>query len=144
MDVLFKILVAAFFAMVTMTAFSYAVSTTFRELYKEPVLLQYFLKKTHLKESAELQAIFAWIIHYFIGLGFVVGYHFLWSKQLFDTLLWATFIGTVSGIIGVLGWHLIFNYTRHQPKIDFKGYYLQLIIAHIIFALTAFGIYFYI
>jgi hypothetical protein len=31
--------------------------------------------------------------------------------------------------------------TNHQPPIDFKGYYIQLFFAHIIFAVTATALY---
>lgn len=144
MHIIFNLLIAAFLAMITMTGFSYIVSATFRELYKEPVLLTYFLKELKWNLSATLKSILAWLLHYLIGLGFVIGYHLLWTNNLLPTTWGVGFLlGTISGIIGIIGWIFIFRYTQHEPKIDFKGYYLQLLLAHIIFGLTAYAAYVY-
>ncbi|WP_432671735.1 hypothetical protein [Flavobacterium sp. SM2513] len=144
MDLIHRLLLSAFFAMVTMTGFSYAVSSAFRKLYKEPVLLTYFLKELHLTVSKPLQHLLAWTLHYLIGLGFVIGYHLLWQYRLLP-LTWGVgfLLGTVSGIVGIIGWIFIFSYTKHEPKIDFKGYYIQLLLAHIIFGVTAYVAYVY-
>ncbi|WP_035759584.1 hypothetical protein [Flavobacterium tegetincola] len=144
MHLFYRLLICAFFAMVTMTAFSYIISATFRALYKEPVLLTYFLDELQLKVSERLKSILAWILHYCIGLGFVVCYHLLWTYQL-PFIRWESglLLGAISGIIGILGWVFIFRYTHHKPKIDFIGYYLQLLAAHIIFGLTAYACYVY-
>ena len=47
----------------------------------------------------------------------------------------------LSGVIGIISWIIIFKMTDHQPPIDFKGYYIQLFFAHIIFAITATALY---
>lgn len=144
MNIVYTILITALFAMVTMTAFSYLISKSFKELYKEPVLLTYFLDALHLEVSENLKIILAWILHYLIGLGFVVGYHLIWTNELLP-LTWTIglLLGTLSGIIGIIGWIFIFKYTKHEPKIDYKGYYIQLLFAHIIFGLTAYISYIY-
>jgi len=144
MELIWKLLLCAFFAMITMTGFSYILSNTFRKLYKEPVLLTYFLEELHLSLPPFLKSIFAWMLHYLIGLGFVIGYHLLWYNDLLSMTWFVAFIlGAVSGIIGIIGWVFIFGYTQHEPKIDLKGYYLQLLIAHIIFGFTAYATYVY-
>lgn len=144
MELVCKLLLSAFFAMITMTGFSYIVSNTFRELYKEPVLLTYFFDELNLEVGSALKNVLAWLLHYSIGLGFVIGYHLLWYNRLLSmTWLVAFLLGAVSGIIGIFGWVFIFGYTQHEPKIDLKGYYLQLLIAHIIFGLTAYATYIY-
>lgn len=144
MDDFYKILITALLSIITMTSFSYLISKAFRELYKEPVLLTYFLNVMKIKISPGLQIFLAWMLHYLIGLGFVIVYHLIWQAHLLP-LNWQVgfLIGFVSGIIGIIGWVLIFNYTDHQPKIDFKGYYLQLLFAHIIFGCTAYVAYRY-
>ena len=139
---LYNLIISAFFAMITMTTFSYIISNSFRKLYKEPVLLTYFLDKLGIETSSSMKIFLAWLLHYLIGLGFVLGYHLIWKNNILP-LTWtiSILLGTSSGIIGVLGWMLIFSYTNHRPKIDFKGYYIQLVLAHIIFGVTAYAVY---
>ncbi|MCV2483608.1 hypothetical protein OD917_01635 [Flavobacterium sp. SH_e] len=125
-----------------MTWFSYAMSKSFRELYKEPVLLSFALKKTNISLSEESQNTWGWLIHYIIGFLFVMGYHVLWVKNILPiSPLSALILGVISGVIGILSWVIIFKMANHQPPIDFKGYYIQLFFAHIIFAATATALY---
>lgn len=125
-----------------MTWFSYAMSKNFRELYKEPVLLSFALKKTNISLSEDSQKTWGWLIHYIIGFLFVMGYHIVWVKNILPVSpLNALLLGVISGVIGILSWIIIFKMTNHQPPIDFKGYYIQLFFAHIIFAVTATALY---
>jgi hypothetical protein len=142
LHLLLQILISSIAATSAMTLFSYIISASFRELYKEPVLLTYLLTKFHVEVSAPTKTILAWLLHYFIGLLFVIGYHFLWVYDLAE-FSWrvALLFGAISGIIGILGWVILFKIVPQKPNIDFKGYYLQLFFAHIIFGLTAFWIY---
>ncbi|WP_281633451.1 hypothetical protein [Flavobacterium luteolum] len=125
-----------------MTLFSYVISKNFRELYKEPVLLSFAIKKTNISLSEESQKTWGWLIHYIIGFLFVMGYHIVWVKNILPVSpLNALLLGVISGVIGILSWIIIFKMTDHQPPIDFKGYYIQLFFAHIIFAVTATTLY---
>lgn len=121
-----------------MTWFSYAMSRNFRELYKEPVLLAYAIDKIGINLSARAARIWGWLSHYLIGFLFVVGYHLLWLNypELMSPI-GVLVLGAVSGIIGILSWVLIFKMTQYQPQIDFKGYYIQLFFAHMIFSIVA-------
>ena len=137
-NVFLQILLASIAATSAMTLFSYIISASFRELYKEPVLLTYILSKLNLDLSTKTKAVLAWILHYFIGLIFVVAYHILWFYNILDlSFLSVLFLGAASGIIGIIGWMFMFKITDHKPRIDFKGYYIQLFFAHVIFAITA-------
>jgi hypothetical protein len=138
-----QILIASIAATSAMTLFSYVVSTSFRELYKEPVLLTFILSKLKLDLSLKTKAILAWLLHYFIGLIFVVIYHILWFYSILKlSLLSALLLGAISGIIGIISWMFLFKITDHKPAIDFKGYYIQLFFAHIIFGITAALVYY--
>ena len=53
----------------------------------------------------------------------------------------ALILGAISGIIGIVSWVIIFKISDYKPKIDFKGYYLQLFLVHVIFGLSAFAVY---
>lgn len=135
---LFQVVIVSIVATSVMTLFSYVISASFGELYKEPVLLTYVLGKINLELSLKTKKKLAWLLHYIIGVIFVLIYHFLWIKAILSLSIANGFLlGTASGIIGIIGWLLIFKITDYKPKIDFKGYYLQLFFAHIIFTLVA-------
>lgn len=125
-----------------MTWFSYAMSQNFRELYKEPVLLSYAIDKMKIDLSTQAKINWGWILHYAIGLCFVVEYHIIWVKDIAPiSPLSALLLGAISGVIGIISWIIIFKMTHHQPPIDFRGYYIQLFFAHIIFAIVATALY---
>jgi hypothetical protein len=135
--ILATLLLATFAATSLMTAFSYLVSESFRKLYKEPLLLQFMLDKTGASLSGTVKAIAAWIIHYLIGLLFVTGYYLLYTFGMYGfTWVSGLIFGVIIGVIGILGWQLMFSLANYTPKIDFKGYYIQLYIAHLIFGLA--------
>ena len=136
------ILLAAFAATSLMTAFSYLMSATFRELYKEPLLLQYLMTRFHLGLAGKWKFIAGWALHYSIGLFFALAYYMLWRLNLYEiTWLSALIFGVVIGIIGIGGWVGMFILSNYQPRIDFRGYYLQLFFAHLIFAMTLYIVY---
>jgi len=138
-----QVLIASIAATSAMTLFSYAISKSFRELYKEPVLLTFVLSKLKLDLSLNTKAILAWLVHYLIGLIFVVIYHILWYYNILDlSVLSAILLGALSGIIGIISWMFLFKITDYKPKIDFKGYYIQLFFAHVLFGLTAALVYY--
>lgn len=137
-----QIIVTTIAATSAMTLFSYVVSASARELYKEPVLLTYVLASLNIEITLKTKVILSWILHYIIGLFFIVVYHIFWFYD-FAALSWlsAFLFGFASGIIGILGWIFLFEIVPKKPNIDFKGYYIQLLIAHIIFGLAGFAVY---
>lgn len=136
------ILLATFAATSLMTAFSYLVSEAFRELYKEPLLLQYLMTRFNFGITGIWKVIAGWTLHYLIGLIFVVIFHVLWQWGLYNiTWLTGLIYGIVIGIIGIGGWVVMFILSNYKPRIDFKGYYLQLFIAHLVFAMTTVFVY---
>ncbi|MGO4770510.1 hypothetical protein ACEN2I_02520 [Flavobacterium sp. W22_SRS_FK3] len=137
-----KILIASIAATSAMTLFSYVISKSFRELYKEPVLLTFVLSKLKLDLPLKTKTTIAWFLHYFIGLFFVTSYHLFWVNDILKTsFLNALLLGALSGIVGIIGWILLFKIADFKPKIDFKGYYIQLFFAHVIFGITATFVY---
>ncbi|WP_264537446.1 hypothetical protein [Flavobacterium sp. N1736] len=139
---LLQIVISTIAATSLMTLFSYAVSASTRELYKEPVLLTYIFTKFHIEVSPKTKNILAWLLHYIIGLLFVIAYHYLWFYNIFEFSWRVAFLfGAISGIIGILGWIVLFEIVPQKPNIDFKGYYTQLFFAHVIFGLVAFFVY---
>jgi len=142
LTILLQIICATIAATSVMTLFSYIVSESARKLYKEPVLLTYLLHSFKVEVSAGTKVVLAWLLHYIIGLIFVIIYHFLWYYGIVEmSWLVALLLGVVSGIVGVLGWMLLFEIVPQKPNIDFKGYYIQLLVAHIFFGITAYAVY---
>lgn len=137
-----QLLTVSIIATAAMTWFSYFMSKQFQELYKEPVLLSFVLSKFKMKSSVKSEKIMGWFLHFLIGFLFVLAYHILWINDILPiSIPSALLLGAISGIIGIISWMFIFKISNHQPHIDFKGYYLQLFFAHIIFALTATAFY---
>ncbi|KDN55663.1 hypothetical protein [Flavobacterium seoulense] len=139
---LIQIGISSIVATSVMTIFSYLVSASFRELYKEPVLLSYCISSFNISLSDKVKRILSWLIHYGIGFMFVLGYHLIWEYRIIEkSWLSALILGIISGIIGIASWLSIFKISKYEPNIDFKGYYLQLFIAHVLFALAALPVY---
>ncbi|OXA75919.1 hypothetical protein SAMN05444397_11267 [Flavobacterium aquidurense] len=139
---IFQIIIVSIAATSTMTLFSYAVSASFREIYKEPLLLSYLLHNLKINLSNASKNILGWLIHYGIGVIFVVVYHYFWARNILElNFLHALLLGIASGIVGIISWMIFFKLSHYQPRIDFKGFYIQLFVAHIIFALTATAVY---
>lgn len=138
----FQIIMVAIAATSSMTLFSYAVSAQYRELYKEPLLLTYLLGNFKINLPMASKNTLSWLIHYAIGVLFVIVYYYFWAHNLLQlTFLHALLLGVASGITGIISWMILFKISLYRPKIDYKGYYIQLFIAHIIFALTATAVY---
>ncbi len=137
-----KIILATIAGTSVMTAFSYLASEAFNKLWKEPVLLNLVVAKANVELTPRRKSIFGWVIHYVIGLAFVLCYEFVWNNFDIDpTWFCGLIFGIISGLIGIFSWFLMFKLPEEKPKIKFKHYYLQLFIAHIFFALTVIAVY---
>jgi hypothetical protein len=74
-----------------------------------------------------------YILHYLAGLIFSICYKFFWDRRKRKPGYMNSLIGGfINGIFGVGIWHTLFK-AIHRPWLGLKKYYLQLIIAHIIF-----------
>lgn len=136
------IIIATLAGTSVMTAFSYLASESFNKLWKEPVLLNLVASKAKIEFSPRRKSLFGWLVHYLIGLAFVLIYHFIWKTSYADpTWFCGLIFGILSGLIGIFSWFFLFKIPTEKPKIKVKQYYLQLFFAHIFFALTVVAIY---
>ena len=119
-----------------MSLFSYLISKSFRKLFTEPVLINYVIALFRIDIKPKMTSALGWILHYFVGLLFVLLYHWLWRNGIMDED-WSLWLGCASGIVGVLGWMIIFRLPRKEPRVAFVEYYVQLFFAHVIFAISA-------
>src|SRR6218665_699929 len=134
--VIIELLLISIGATSAMTWFSYVMSGSFRELYKESILLNFALERTHISHSQRYEEKWGWLIHYIVGFLFVLGYHIIWIENILPVSLLSTLLlGVTSGVVGIFSWIFIFKITRYQAPIDFNGCYIQLLFAHVFFAL---------
>jgi hypothetical protein len=130
--ILKKILIGALVGTSAMTGYSYLVSDNSHRQFREPVLLNKFMKRSGLpvqKESSK-----GWILHYTTGLLFATAYHKLWRfSRLQPSIKMGAVLGAVSGLVGIGVWKLLYNFYTHPPQTHERKYYKQLFAAHIIF-----------
>lgn len=131
-----NIIISGLAATSAMTLFSYIVSDRQDENFREPDLLAAFLKKSF-DTGKEISPPLGWATHYLIGTGFATGYTLLLrlagtrpsSKN-------GILYGALAGATGLAWWKVLFENHPNPPKTHRKGFYAQLIIAHLIFGLT--------
>jgi len=126
-----------------MTWFNYFITKKLQKTYKEPVVLATLFSELPLHFSHGIKRKIGWMIHFLIGFIYVTIYHILLDEYVLSiSAESALLLGIISGIIGILGWAILFRITNYKPKIDYVKYYIQLFFAHIIFALVAVFLYY--
>ena len=138
-----RMLSAAFAGTAVMTVFSYIVAEIMNTQFREPQLLNRLLSSSKMiKGKFRKSSLAGWLIHYSIGTMFVLCFAILWDyTQIGIGWTSATIFGFCAGIVGILGWKTMFTLNSDPPEILLKDFSVQLIIAHIIFALGAFVFY---
>lgn len=130
--------VAASTGTTVMTLFSYLVSLMSNENFSEPEHLGTLMHRLAPGSSKKLTQAAGWGAHYLVGLLFVLVYHELWKngkiKKTFSTGL---VLGLLSGALAVLIWRSTLKSHPAPPWIDFTKFYIQLVPAHMVFAVCA-------
>lgn len=135
--------IATIMATTLMTLFSYTVAWIVGQPFREPFLLAVLLNKFKVTDNTTNRVI-GWILHYVLGWLFVLFFEVvLQLKWLSVSWSSALIYGVVIGIMGILGWKILFRVTNKKPKMNYTGYYTQLFIAHVIFAFTMVACYMY-
>ncbi len=121
-----------------MTLFSYLVSVADGENFSEPERLGQLADRLLPTLNKEQSQALGWLGHYGVGLLFSLVYVELWRRRwpkssIKNNLL----IGGISGIIAVAIWKTTFKMHPLPPALSFNKYYLQLIPAHVVFAVFA-------
>lgn len=129
-----KIAIAAFSATNVMTTFSYLLSAKFKELFKNPVMMDFLLEGIGVKLKGKWHKAGGWIAHYIIGFAFVICYEAVWryTTVQFGFLSGVVF-GVLSGLFGILCWRAIYLTSIHDD-VSRRSYYIQLFFGHILFA----------
>lgn len=133
--VFLKILISAFVGTFMMTAFSYLISYLSSHNFKEPELLNLLTsKEKRIPFKVKKKSIFGFIIHYLIGCLFVVCFYlFLEFTGFSYSLITGSGLGFIAGLTGVLGWKIAFKLHKNPVDIPLTKFFIQLVIAHIIF-----------
>lgn len=140
MEAILKIAAGACIGTSLMTLFSYLLSGLLNKQFREPVLLNSFLKRLRFTNPENIPAVSGWIIHYSIGTIFVLVYHLVWiTTMLSPNILSGSLLGFTNGLVGMAGWALVFRIHPNPPSIDNKAHYLHLLFAHILFGISATG-----
>ena len=121
-----------------MTLFSYLVSLATDKNFSEPEHLGTMMHRL-VPGTSKTQTQFAgWGAHYVVGLLFVLAYRELWKTgKIKKTIVNGLILGALSGALAVLVWKATMKAHPAPPWIDFTNYYIQLVPAHIVFAVCA-------
>lgn len=133
------IVVSGFIATSLMTLFSYLISNIKGRQFREPELLNILISRSTLFPwKIKKDSWVGWAIHYSIGWFFVICFYLIWKyTKMEPSVATGALFGFLAGIIGISGWKIFFLLHHDPPEIDFKNFYIQLIVAHIIFGLGA-------
>ena len=120
-----------------MTVFSYICGYITGHQFREPELLNQLVKTSVIPLKPNKKNILGWMIHLGFGVIFGVILKLSWSYFNFSSIIGFSIIaGIIAGMMGVLGWQVMFRLNPRPPKIQLRKFYLQLVIAHIIFTFT--------
>jgi hypothetical protein len=121
-----------------MTLFSYGMAAVFRQQFREPKLLNILaIRLKILNASSGKNHPVGWVIHYVIGVLFVALIEWIRETAGFSPLpLYYIVAGTSCGLIGVVMWFITFRIHPNPPKLRYRAFYIQLILAHITFGLA--------
>ncbi|MCW3105383.1 MAG: hypothetical protein JWO09_3823 [Bacteroidetes bacterium] len=126
-----KAISAGIYGTTAMTAFSYALSVRKKSDFREPALLGKILHRNGLKKPAA--KISGWLVHYAVGFLFTLAYDAIWRKKNIRIVPSGIVMGGICGLIGVAVWKATFRLQAVPPLINYKKFYRQLIIAHLVF-----------
>jgi hypothetical protein len=133
-----KIALAGIMGTNVMTLFSYLVSALAKENFSEPDHLSTMINRLAPGISKKWLKVAGWGAHYAVGILFAAVYAELWENgTIKPSVKNGLMIGVLSGAIAVLIWKATFKVHPLPPWIDFKNYYLQLVPAHVVFAVIA-------
>lgn len=133
---LIVILTGSLVATTAMTLFSYIVAYLSNSNFKEPELLNILLNNSQLPISPSKKSIVGWSGHYILGLIFGLIFYMLFTYTPLNISIFnCIWYGIAAGIMGIIGWEIMFRISRNPPKIKLRSFYIQLIIAHLLFGI---------
>ncbi|MDB5015719.1 MAG: hypothetical protein JWQ84_551 [Mucilaginibacter sp.] len=133
-----KILLPGITGTCFMTLFSYLLSIIKKEDFSEPKHLATMLHRVIPHTSKKVNQVAGWNAHFAVGLVFATAYVELWERgEIKPSVKNGLLLGAVSGLLAVAIWKLTFKLHPLPPWINYNKYYMQLVPAHVVFALFA-------
>lgn len=133
-----KLIITTIVATTIMTLFSVLASSLTENQFNEPFILAVLFGNIGQNVLTACQLILGYILHYAIGLAFVLIFVFLWKKfNIRPSFLSGAVFGFVTGIMGIAAWMITFKSHPDPPVINYTLFYAQLLVAHIIFGFTS-------
>lgn len=133
----FKTILSGIAATSAMTLYSYAVSRKKDENFREPELLAELADDFLPASARDLAIPVGWMAHYQVGIGLALALGAYWKKNGTKRSAWNGILaGTLAGLGGIMVWELTFRLHPREPVIPYKRFYGQLLLAHIIYAIT--------
>lgn len=133
-----KTIITTIAATSAMTLFSILLTVLTGKQFNEPFIIALLFGKIGIDNLTQLQLVIGYILHYIIGLAFVLIFVFLLKKiKLEPSLITGAGYGFVIGIVGILSWMGIIILHPDPPSISYAAFYGQLLFAHIVFGITA-------
>lgn len=136
---LLKVILAGILGTILMTGFSYILARLKDQEFREPRLLNMILRRsTYDKVNPSNNSILGWVVHFSIGiilmtLFYIIHLIFSFSISFMSILVYGVF----AGILSILSWHLMFIISPNSENVELKEFYVQILIAHVLFALGA-------
>lgn len=137
-----KTLTAGITGTTIMTLFSYIAGYKREKKFEEPVLLREFIRRSRLpffrSRNKRIEQVEGWLLHYAVGFIFSTLFNRVWEKTTFPRDMPAgVVLGAASGLVGIAVWGLLFRLHSNPPEVDRREFYKHLLIAHIIFGVSA-------
>ncbi|MCH4822113.1 hypothetical protein ML462_02920 [Gramella lutea] len=136
---LFQVILAGVLGTVLMTAFSYFLSKVRSRQFKEPKLLNMILRRSsHEHMNPSNNSFIGWVVHFSIGIILMTLFylfHLIFSFRI--SFLSIFLYGIITGAMAILSWHLMFYISPRPPDVNLNEFYIQLFIAHVLFAAGA-------
>ena len=119
-----------------MTLFSYLVSESKNKNFREPEVLGKLINRLPTSGSMESSQMVGWGMHYTIGILFVACYSELWERtKVKPSLPSGALLGAACGVVGVMGWKLMFEGHPNPPAKNLKPFFGHLLLAHVVFGI---------
>ena len=134
-----KIIAAGVAGTFVMTLFSKILSRTAKKNFDEPEILSKLYSRLDNRYLPTNRDKFAgYFLHYGVGVLFNLVYvELLHLHRQNPSIKLEALIGAVSGIVGVGIWQATLILHPDPPRLSWKDFYVQLIIAHILLSITA-------
>ncbi|UAB85616.1 hypothetical protein INR75_06270 [Zunongwangia sp. SCSIO 43204] len=134
----FVLVLISIIATSCMTLFSYASSSLKKQKFQEPHLINAILNDSSIiPHPLSKNHVLGWLIHYTIGLIFTMFFYFLYKINWLELDALPTFFfGIGIGIVGIIGWKIMFIIPKTPQKIFLRRFYFHLILAHLVFAIS--------